>query len=58
MAQRDPPNQASKKTLGKDDKALPARKPPEVEDEELISPHPGIGGILADPPGRTDRRGG
>lgn len=28
------------------------------EEEELISPHPGIGGILADPCKASDRRGG
>lgn len=38
------------------------KDPPEIYEggvtEDEISPHPGIGGILADPKGETDRRGG
>lgn len=57
----DPADHASEHAPAKkEDPAVPAhsQKPPEADDEELISPHPGIGGILADPVRQTDRRGG
>jgi hypothetical protein len=30
---------------------------PDSEDETQISPHPGLGGILSDPPAQKHRRG-
>lgn len=60
MAHRNAPNQPSENAppAKNDESTATAHMPPQEEDEEFISPHPGIGGVLADPPRRTDRRGG
>lgn len=36
----------------------PKSEPIHTPEDDLIDPHPGIGGILSDPKGEADRRGG